>query len=65
MSDKVVRLVHSNSVQEEAAAWIARIDREGARPELVAEFEAWQAQSPRHAQAARELAVLCVRRQKF
>lgn len=58
MSDKIVRLVHSNSVQEEAAGWIARIDREGARPELVAQFEAWQAQSPRHAQAARELAVL-------
>lgn len=60
MSDKVVRLVHSNSVQEEAAAWIARIDREGARPELVAEFEAWQAQSPRHAQAAQELAALWI-----
>lgn len=60
MSDKVVRLVHSNAVEEEAAAWIARLDREGARPELVREFEAWQAQSPRHAQAAQELAGLWI-----
>ena len=58
MSDKIVRLVHSNSVQEEAASWIARIDREGTRPDLAAEFEAWKAQSSRHEEAARELTAL-------
>ncbi len=42
-------------VEEEAAAWVWRLDDDGVSPQLRAEFEQWLARDPRHRRAFEEL----------
>jgi transmembrane sensor len=49
--EKVVRLPSAAEIEEEAAAWYARFDSEGATIDDRLAFEAWRAQSPKHAEA--------------
>ena len=54
--DNVHRLKDRGQVEDEAAAWVWRLDDEAAGAEVRAEFEAWLAADPRHRAAYRELA---------
>lgn len=42
-------------VEEEAAAWVWRLDDDGVSPQLQVEFERWLARDPRHRRAFEEL----------
>lgn len=53
--NRIVNLHDRAVIEEEAAAWVWRLDDESATPETRAAFEAWRAQSPAHAKAYADL----------
>lgn len=59
MTDKrnIVHFPNADTLEEEAAAWIVRLDGENATADDHAAFEAWCAQGPQYAEAARKAAV--------
>lgn len=57
-NDRIVTLRSVEEIEDEAAAWLIALSREGASAEDVLEFKAWQSRSARHREVFERLAAL-------